>query len=64
MDGYCTKCRVKQTMCDPYVVTMRNGKHAVIGTCAECSSRIYRIGEWAVQVYMNENSSRNAEVIT
>jgi len=39
------KCRTKQEMKDPKLVTMKNGKPAKTGTCPVCGTKIFRIGE-------------------
>ena len=35
MEAYCVKCKAKREMKDPTAVTMKNGKPATSGTCAD-----------------------------
>jgi len=44
VDGYCVKCKKKQTMKDPEKVTMKNGRPANKGTCPVCGCGMYKIG--------------------
>ena len=32
-------------MKDPQPITMKNGKHATMGICPNCGTKIYRIGK-------------------
>jgi len=43
--GYCVKCRDKagRDMKDVEIVTMKNGRRAAKGKCAECDTGMYRI---------------------
>lgn len=43
MEAYCVKCREKREMKDPKDVTMKNGRHAVEGTCPVCSTKLFRM---------------------
>ena len=43
-EAYCVKCKAKQQMKDPKVVTMKNGKNATQGTCPVCGTKMFRIG--------------------
>lgn len=38
------KCRAKREMQNVKSVTMKNGKAATEGTCAVCSTRIFKTG--------------------
>ena len=44
VEAYCVKCKQKQTMKDPQVVTMKNGKKATQGVCPVCSTKMFKIG--------------------
>jgi RNase P subunit RPR2 len=44
VQGYCVKCKAKQTMDDPKEIKMKNGRPAVTGTCPKCSTKMFRIG--------------------
>ena len=41
--GYCVKCKAKQTMNEAQEVTMKNGRKAIKGKCAKCGTGIYKI---------------------
>jgi hypothetical protein len=43
--GYCVKCRDKREITGAGPYTMKNGKHAIKGTCPTCSTAIFRIGK-------------------
>ena len=43
--AHCMKCKEVQEVDDPVQVKMKNGRAAVRGTCAECGTPTYRIGE-------------------
>ncbi|MCY4490505.1 MAG: DUF5679 domain-containing protein [Thaumarchaeota archaeon] len=45
VEAYCVKCRAKREVKNPKVVTMKNGRPAVKGTCPKCGSGMYRIGK-------------------
>ncbi len=42
--AYCMRCRDKQEMKNPKVVTMKNGRLAKTGQCAVCGGVVYKIG--------------------
>ncbi len=44
MDGYCVKCRKKQTMKNVEQVTLKNGRPASRGMCTVCNTRMFKIG--------------------
>jgi predicted RNA-binding Zn-ribbon protein involved in translation (DUF1610 family) len=43
-EGYCVKCKAKQTMNSPQQVTLANGKPATKGQCPKCGTTMVRIG--------------------
>lgn len=43
IEGYCVKCKAKQTMSDTEKVTMKNGREAVKGKCSKCGTGMYKI---------------------
>ncbi len=43
VQGYCVKCKAKQTMVEAQQVTMKNGRPAVKGKCPKCSTGMYKI---------------------
>jgi len=43
-EAYCVKCKAKREVKDPQQVTMKNGKHAVKGTCPVCGTSVFKIG--------------------
>ena len=45
MAAYCMKCRMSREIQDPQQITMKNGRLAIAGTCAECGIRVFRIGK-------------------
>jgi RNase P subunit RPR2 len=47
MEAYCMKCKAKKEMKDPVAVTMKNGKPATQGTCADCGTKLFKIGAQA-----------------
>ena len=49
--GYCLKCRETQEIQDAQAVTMKNGRPATKGTCAECGATMFRIGKMSRQDY-------------
>ena len=44
VETYCLKCRAKTPSRDVESVTMKNGRPALKGVCAECGTGEYRIG--------------------
>ena len=44
VQGYCVKCKAKQTMNGAQEIKMKNGKPAVTGTCPVCSTKMFKIG--------------------
>ena len=46
-EGYCVKCKKKQTMIDPKVVSMKGRgtakRRAATGTCPVCGTKMFRI---------------------
>ncbi|MDE1810796.1 MAG: hypothetical protein KGH66_02035 [Candidatus Micrarchaeota archaeon] len=44
MEAYCVKCKAKREMKEAKQVTMKNGKNAMTGTCAVCSTKMFKIG--------------------
>jgi hypothetical protein len=43
VEAYCVKCREKREVKDPKEVTMKNGRHAIEGTCPVCGTRLFRM---------------------
>ncbi|MBI2004796.1 hypothetical protein HYS79_01375 [Patescibacteria group bacterium] len=41
--AYCVKCREKKEMVDPKEVEMKGGRRAMSGTCATCSTKMFKI---------------------
>jgi len=41
--GYCVKCKDKKEIGSPEQVTMKNGRPAMKGKCAECGTGMYKI---------------------
>ena len=41
-EGYCVKCRKKQTIKDGNVETTKNGRKMAKGTCPECGTKVSR----------------------
>jgi uncharacterized Zn-binding protein involved in type VI secretion len=41
--GYCVKCKTKRTIINGEQVTMKNGRPAYKGQCAECGTGMYKI---------------------
>jgi hypothetical protein len=39
-EAYCVKCKKKTEMKNPKEVTMKNGRHAMKGTCAVCGTTV------------------------
>ena len=44
VQGYCVKCKKKQTIEDAKEVKLKNGKPAVSGKCPKCGTKMFRIG--------------------
>jgi hypothetical protein len=44
MEAYCVKCRTKREMNNVQQVTLKNGRPASQGVCANCGTKIFRIG--------------------
>ncbi len=42
--AYCMKCKTKREMVAPKVVTMKNKRKAVKGTCSKCGTKMFKIG--------------------
>jgi hypothetical protein len=47
VEGYCLKDKKKVEMKDPKPYTMKNGKSAMVGTCPNCGTKIFKIGKAA-----------------
>ncbi|MGC9467293.1 MAG: type I DNA topoisomerase [Anaerolineae bacterium] len=45
MMAYCVKCREKREMVDPTPVFTKRGQPATQGHCAECGTKMFRMGE-------------------
>ena len=45
--AYCLKCKSKQVVKNAQAVVMKNGRDAMRGVCAICSTSVYRIGKMA-----------------
>lgn len=43
VEAYCVKCREKREVKDPKEVTMKNGRHAIEGTCPVCGTKLFRM---------------------
>lgn len=43
--AYCVKCRYKIEAIDAVVITMRNGRPALTGTCPACGTKVFKIGK-------------------
>ena len=41
--GYCVKCKASREMVDTQVVTMKNGRKAMKGSCGTCKTGMYKI---------------------
>ncbi len=44
MTAYCVRCKAKCEIRAPKAITMANGRPATKGTCAECGTRVFKIG--------------------
>ena len=42
--GYCMKCKATREITNPKLITMKNGRPAIEGTCPVCSTRMFKIG--------------------
>ena len=40
MEGYCVRCKCKQTITNAKEKTTSNGRHMMSGTCPKCSTKI------------------------
>ena len=45
MEAYCLKCRSKREIKDAEHVTLKNGRPATRGKCAQCAATVFRIGK-------------------
>jgi hypothetical protein len=43
VEAYCVKCREKREIKGPKPVEMKNGRHAIEGTCPVCGTRLFRM---------------------
>ena len=43
--AYCVRCKESREMANPVATVMKNGKHALKGSCRECGSGMFRIGK-------------------
>ena len=50
MQGYCVRCRAKQEMLAATRTLMKNGRRAMIGTCACCGTKMSVAGKWDDEV--------------
>ena len=41
--AYCLKCKAKKAIKGAHATTMKNGRHAVCGTCSSCGTKVSRI---------------------
>ncbi len=39
-EAYCVKCKKKTEMKDAHEVTMKNGRHAMKGSCSVCGTTV------------------------
>ena len=46
MQGYCVRCRAKQEMLSATRTLMKNGRRAMVGTCACCGTKMSVAGKW------------------
>lgn len=44
MEAYCMKCKGKREMKDMVETTSKNGRPMMRGTCAECGTKMCKIG--------------------
>lgn len=45
IQAYCFKCRKQVDVKNPQPVTLKNKKPATLGACANCGTRVFRIGK-------------------
>jgi len=45
VEAYCVKCRDKREIKNPKKTKLKNGRPAVKGTCPECGTNVFRIGQ-------------------
>lgn len=43
--GWCMKCKKKQEINEAKEIVMKNGRPAVEGKCAVCSTKMFKIGK-------------------
>lgn len=48
VEAYCVKCRKKRPLVGAQVVTMKNGKDAVRGSCPECGGAMFSVAARAL----------------
>ncbi len=41
-EGFCVKCRKKVKLVNAQIVTLKNRRRAVVGTCPTCGTKVYR----------------------
>jgi hypothetical protein len=63
MEGYCVKCKAKSEMANAQEVTMKNGRKAMKGKCANCGTGMYKIlgGVAAAAANNNEHFEKGAK---
>ncbi|MEW5870194.1 MAG: type I DNA topoisomerase [Chloroflexota bacterium] len=44
MEAYCVKCKTKREIIEPKAVFTKNGTPATQGVCAECGTKLFRMG--------------------
>ncbi len=44
MTAYCVRCKATHQIRGAKAITMKNGRPATKGTCAECGTRVFKIG--------------------
>jgi uncharacterized Zn finger protein (UPF0148 family) len=42
--AYCVKDKMKVEVQNPKMITMKNGKAALSGTCPKCGTKVFKIG--------------------
>ena len=42
--AYCVKDKMKVEVVNPQMITMKNGKPALSGTCPKCGNKVFKIG--------------------
>ena len=47
MEAYCLRCRARREITEAEQVTLKNGRPATRGKCAECAGTVFRIGSMA-----------------